>query len=161
MITMPTRRKIQKAQPTAHHAPTHLPRCPIEGKLCFPSEEAAALELVECRLKFMFRNERRRRETRSYPCDHCGAFHLTAMTVPPKSVSEGSSNGVQMTSRNPDPRQPVRRTVVRPGLRPSSGSDGLIFETGPIESGASGGCQPSAPSGGDCGGSGGGGGGGE
>lgn len=87
---MTTRKRIVKAQSQLHRPPMHLPRCPVEGKLCFPSEQAAAEEIFECRMLQLFHNKKRRKETRSYLCDHCEAFHLTAMTDPPSHVSPGS-----------------------------------------------------------------------
>lgn len=106
----------------------HLPRCPVEGKLCFPSEEAAAEEIFECRMLLMFHNRKRRKETRSYPCDHCGAFHLTAMTDPPKHVSEGSRDGVQMTQdgkNKKNVRRPLRPATSAP-VRRSEDSGGAF-----------------------------------
>lgn len=97
----------------------HLPRCPVEGKLCFPSEKDAAAELFECRIKFLFQNQRRRKETRSYLCDHCGAFHLTAMAVPPSHVGAAHRNGVHMApNKNRRRQSPLTRT------RPSGGGNG-------------------------------------
>lgn len=123
---MPSRRKIRKVQPELHRPPTHLPRCPVEGKLCFPDEPAAAKELFECRMLLLFHNKKRRKETRSYVCDHCGAYHLTAMKVPPSHVGAAHGNGVQMA---PSGRKKPRPTGGGGGAG-GGGGDGWGGDTG-------------------------------
>lgn len=120
------------------------------------------MELIECRLKFMFQRQGKRREIRVYQCEeHCGDWHLTAMSTPPKREAEFSRSGDQMNvNRNKD----NRRQPVRPARRPSGGgsSGGGFVDTGSVtpfyEDNSSGGNAPSggspsdggsAPSGGE------------
>lgn len=57
---------------------THKPGC--TGKRKWPSEDAAdaALGHIWSQCK-----PGRRLETRSYPCDHCGKWHLTSQPAQP------------------------------------------------------------------------------
>lgn len=127
---MATRRKIRTVRPELHRPPTDLPRCPVEGKLCFPDERAAEEEIFECRMLLMFHNKRRRKETRSYLCDHCEAFHLTAMKVPPSHVSPGSRNGENMAPTNKNSRRQPLRPAPRTSGGYNSGSSGTDYSAG-------------------------------
>lgn len=123
---MTTRKKVRMVRPQLHRPPMHLPRCPVEGKLCFPDEDTAAAEIFECRMLQLFHGKKRRKETRSYLCDHCEAFHLTAMAVPPSHVGAAHGDGVHMAPQNKDRRRQAPRPAAqsRPsGSGYSGGSD--------------------------------------
>lgn len=130
---MPARKKIKSAPQETHRPPTYLPRCRESGgKLCFPTEQAAGLELIECRIKFMFHNKRRRKEARSYLCDHCESFHLTAMSVPPQHVSDAHGMETQM-NKDMNRRRPLRPAASPPPRRTdgsSSSGGGQDYESG-------------------------------
>lgn len=69
------RTAAETRQQIARHRPRQPPPCTKDRG--YRTYAAAAMALLDCRIRRVLRGSRRRRETRIYPCT-CGQFHLTS-----------------------------------------------------------------------------------
>lgn len=126
---MPSRKKIKRIV-TEHRPPLTLQRCHESGgKLRFRTETEASRELVECRIKYMFQRQAKRRESRVYQCEHCADWHLTAMRTPPKNVDSSPRNGDTMTQKDPRRVPPRKPSTSTPRPSSSGGSSSGAWES--------------------------------